>query len=202
MDKKQQTIQTYNSSARQLADKFNALDVRVKDIEETVHLVNKKNPFILEIGCGNGRDAAEILKHTDRYIGIDISEHLLEIAREQVPRGQFVVADIESYDFPAGIDIVFAFASLIHVPRESFKNIMERIFAVLNEGGVIRLFMKYSDVYAEVTKEDKFGIRTYYHYSKEDVIELTSRFSLLKNELVEFVGQNWLEILLQKSTDI
>lgn len=57
MDKKNQTILTYNESATSLAKKFDELGARISDIEEAFALIQKDNPFVLEIGCGNGRDA-------------------------------------------------------------------------------------------------------------------------------------------------
>lgn len=58
--------------------------------------------------------------------------------------------------------------------------------------------MKYSDEYKEVTKEDEFGIRTYYHYSLNDIKELSYQFHLLKNLENDLRGQKWIEIMLQK----
>ena len=88
---------------------------RVSDIDETFNLFSKSNPSVLEIGCGNGRDAAEICKRTNKYLGLDIAEKFIEIARQKVPQGRFEIADVETYDFPQNLDIVFAFASPLRV---------------------------------------------------------------------------------------
>src|SRR6185437_12824344 len=160
-------------------------------------LVKKENPVVLEVGCGNGRDAAEIIKRTSRYLGIDISEGLVALARKKVPGATFEVADIESYVFPKGLDIVFGFASLIHVPKPSLQRILAKISAALNPCGVVRLSMKYGDVYRETTKEDEFGTRTYYLYSREDIAQMASEFVILKSELSDLREQRWLELLLQ-----
>ncbi len=198
MDKKNQTIHTYNESAISLAKKFDELGARVSDIEETFALIEKDNPFVLEIGCGNGRDAVEITKHTKNYLGIDISEKLIELAQQKVPNANFQVADIETFTFPGSLDIVFAFASLIHVPKEALAKILIEAWTALNENGVMRLSMKYADAYTETTKEDEFGTRTYYLYSKEDMEEVSSGFKIIKSGLNDLRGQMWLEIILQK----
>lgn len=198
MDKKTQTIETYNQSAKQLANKFDNLGARVADIEETFALVKKSNPKVIEIGCGNGRDAGEILKRTNNYLGIDISEELIKLAREKVQQAHFKVADITTFQFPNELDIVFAFASLIHLNKEDFALTLAKIFTALNLGGAVRISLKYSDVYQEVTREDEFGTRTYYHYSQDDIKDLAKNFTFIKNELNDLRGQKWLEILLQK----
>jgi SAM-dependent methyltransferase len=199
MDKKQQTIDTYNKSAQQLADKFDASGARIADIEMACSLVGKKNPKVFEIGCGNGRDAAEFVKHTDDYTGIDISEELIKLAKQKVPSGKFLVGDIESFHLPKNIDIVFASASLIHVNKESLEGIFSRILEALNPSGLFCLSLKYNDSYKEVTKEDQFGTRTYWHYSDKDILELSQGFSLVKNELYDLRGQKWLEMVFRKS---
>lgn len=198
MDKKIQTINTYNNSAQSLAKKFDSLGARTIDIKETLELVKIINPRVLEIGCGNGRDAEEIVKFTNNYTGIDISEKLIELSHQKVPKGNFEVADIENYKFGEELDVIFAFASLIHVPREGLQKILADAHLVLNDNGVIRLSMKYADNYKEIIKEDEFGIRTYYLYSKNDIEKLTNGFVILKNELNDLRGQKWLEIILQK----
>lgn len=198
MDNKTQTINTYNDSAQSLADKFDNLGARVSDIIETFTLVNKDNPRVLEIGCGNGRDAQEILKHTNNYLGVDVSEKLIELAKQKVPSGQFIVTDIEEYSLPTELDIIFAFASLIHVAKESLQNIFNDIFASLNQGGVFRLSLKYADEYVESIKTDEFGTRTYYLYSDNDIKEMAQGFTIVKSEVGGLRGQMWLEVLMQK----
>lgn len=199
MDKKVQTIKTYNDQAYALAEKFDAIGAKIKDIKETFSLLDKENPSVFEIGCGNGRDAEEILKYTNEYVGIDISEKLIELARKKVPRAHFEIADVETYHFPKNTDIIFAFASLIHVPKEALKIIFERLSESLNPAGVIRISLKQSDTYMEVTNEDEFGIRTYYHYSVKDIQDITSGFALVKIESINLRGQSWLEIILKKN---
>ncbi|HEY4515599.1 MAG TPA: class I SAM-dependent methyltransferase [Candidatus Paceibacterota bacterium] len=198
MDKKLQTVDTYNKSAKALADKFDSLGARISDIEETFALVNKENPNVLEIGCGNGRDAVEILKKTNHYLGIDISGELIRLAREKIPGANFEVADIASFEFSNGLDIVFAFASLIHVTKGEFKDILEKLFKSMNTGGVVRISLKHSPEYKEVTEESEFGIRTYYHYSEQDIQELVKDFSIIKSEVLKKGRTIWLEVILKK----
>lgn len=198
MDNKTQTINTYNESAQSLADKFDSLGARVSDINETFGLIQKDNPKVLEIGCGNGRDAQEILKHTDNYLGMDVSEKLIELAKQKVPNVQFIVVDIEKYDLPTQLDVVFAFASLIHVPKESLHKIFKAILASLNKGGAFRLSLKYAEEYVENTKTDEFGTRTYYLYSDKDIEDMAQGFTMVKSEVRGLRGQMWLEVLMQK----
>lgn len=198
MNKKNQTINTYNKSALALADRFNNFGVRIDDIKEGFSYISKKNPFVLEIGCANGRDAKEILKYTNNYLGIDISEELIKIAKQNIPKGEFKVADIENYIFPKNIDIIFSFASLIHSNKDNLQKVLNEAHKSLNAGGIFYISMKYGK-YQESTKEDEFGIRTYYFYTSEDIRKIIdSNYEIIKEDVHNLRGQDWMEIILRK----
>ena len=199
MNNKDKTIETYQKSAKELAKKFDSQGARIYDIKEVFDLVNKDNPVVLEIGCGNGRDAFEILRYTNNYLGVDISQELIKLAMEKNPGAKFKLADIEDYAFLENLDIIFAFASLIHVPKENLKSILDKSFNALNKGGVVRISLKYSDMYKEVTKEDEFGVRTYYLYSRDDIKNMSDRFEILRSDINHLRNQDWLEVVLKKN---
>ena len=126
MNKKQQTIDTYNATAELMAGKFTAIGPRVEDVLQAFSYIQKYSPRVVEIGCGNGRDAGEILTHTSDYIGIDVSTEMIRLAKKSLPdsASKFIVADIEDFKFPERIDIVFSFASLLHTPKEALEKIL------------------------------------------------------------------------------
>jgi len=192
------TINSYNQNAIALARKFNNIGVRSKDIYESFVLVQKKNPFVLEIGCANGREAKEIIKFTNQYIGINVSKELIRIARQNVKKGRLVVADIEYYNFPKNLDVIFSFASLIHTNRNKLKKVFNRAHNSLCKGGIIYLSMKYGR-YRELTKKDEFGIRTYYYYTPTEILRLTKgKYKTIKIDKQFFLKQKWFTIVLQK----
>ena len=198
MNKKKQIIDTYNKSAKALAIKFDKIGALTSQIKETFSYIKKKNPKVIEIGCGNGRDAEEILKYTNNYLGIDISKELIKLAQEKNPSGKFKVGDIENYILPNKFDAIFAFASLIHIPQKNLKKIFEQAFVALNKGGLFRISMKYSNEYKEIIKKDEFGTRTYYLYSQKNMEELAKNFKIIKNQTITTRGQVWIELLLKK----
>lgn len=102
MNKKQQTIDTYNATAGLMAEKFTGIGARVNDIIQAFSYVQKFAPKVVEIGCGNGRDAEEILKHTPDYLGMDVSSEMIRLAQKHLPEAtnSFVVADVEGFEFP------------------------------------------------------------------------------------------------------
>src|SRR5690348_7614770 len=198
----QVTIDCYNKSAKEKAADFDKIGVRVADIEEAFHLVKKRNPKVFEIGCGNGRDAEYILTLTNDYLGMDASEAMIALARDKVPHGHFEIGDIEEFPIPHGVDIVFAFASFLHVPKDEFKQVLQKVHAALNPEGILRISLKYREHYEKVKKDDEFGSRIFYFYSKKDIEDMAEGYAVLKNDLLKLNNMSdtvWLEVLLQKA---
>ena len=109
------------------------------------------------------------------------------------------VEDIEEFEFPQNLDIIIAFASLLHVNKENFKNILERAFKALGPGGIFYISIKYADSYKEVEKEDQFGVRTFYLYSESDMREIVGDFKIIKMVEEEIRNQIWMEVILEKN---
>ncbi|MDB5244940.1 MAG: methyltransferase type 12 [Parcubacteria group bacterium] len=98
-----------------------------------------QNPLLLDVGCGLGRavDAIKALGVT-RYIGVDASEAMVDIARARYPEEDFRVGSF--YDLGACVqekcDAFVALHSLLHVPRGHMKYVLRSIRSVLGEGAV------------------------------------------------------------------
>ena len=92
---------------------------------------------ILDLGCGPGITANRLAARFD-VLGIDISERQIALARQAVPHGRFLVADMTSVDLPAQeFAGVVALFSLIHLPLSDLAPTLARIAAWLRPGGVL-----------------------------------------------------------------
>lgn len=93
----------------------------------------------LDLGCGTGRHATRYLVERGLDVtGVDISPRSIEAARVEVPGARFLVADMSTVQFPAGsFDLVTAFYSIIHLPREEHAGILARIATWLRPGGYL-----------------------------------------------------------------
>jgi len=200
MTGKEETIATYNATATRMTQKFRDYGPRVEDIARGCALVDKEDPFVLEIGCGDGRDAKEILRHTKHYLGIDISKGMIAEARAHVPSATFEVADAEAYAFPQDLDLVFAFASLLHVDKTGVTKILSDVHDVLTPGGVFYISLKHG-AYRETYKVDEFGTRTNYFYTPELITELAgSGYETVFDDVQEVREKKWFVIALRKVT--
>ncbi|KAA3642829.1 MAG: class I SAM-dependent methyltransferase [Chloroflexi bacterium] len=102
---------------------------------------------ILDLGCGNGELGRELVSRgfVGRYVGVDFSEGLLEVAREKVqspqPEVQFVQADLTGDEWDKGFedvsfDFVLCFATLHHIPSRALRiAFLDKVKGLLAEDG-------------------------------------------------------------------
>jgi cyclopropane fatty-acyl-phospholipid synthase-like methyltransferase len=115
---------------------------------------------VLELGCGPGTAAAE-LSAGRRYVGVDLSDVQLSIARRLVPGAMFVRGDLTSMAFrPASVDGIVAFYVFNHVPQDEVGKTFERIFAWLRPGG--RLMSSFLTTEAEDRVEEWLGVPMFF----------------------------------------
>ena len=173
LDSKAETIATYERGAQGYSAMYESRKPRTDEVDQAFSFSNMENPFVVEIGSGVGKEAAYILEKIppQNYIGLDVSKEILKIARNRVPHAKFIHADIVDFDFPVGVDIVFAFASLLHSSKEEIANILKRVHVSLNERGVVYLTLKKRDQYQVQELEDQFGLRHFFYYTRDDILE-------------------------------
>jgi len=188
----------YDVAAEVYRKRYDGIPPRVKDVDLALSFVSNSNPFVVEIGCAYGREAKYILTKASRYIGLDISENYIEMAKTEVLGGEFFCIDVMDYKFPHGIDVVFAFASLLHNPREDVAAVLARVAKALNSGGVLFLSLKRHEQYETAVETDDLVSRRFYYYNRQTILDC------VPDELAEvFYDEQsreaeWFTMILQK----
>lgn len=197
----QKTRDTYNQSADSLSRHYDAIGPREGDINLAFTLAgNPTDAAVLEIGCGNGRDARAILRRTHNYTGIDVSDAMIRHAREKVPNGQFITADALSFEYKGPYDIVFVFAAFRHLNPDELTIVLKHIYHNLREGGVLYISSNHADTYHNSARDDKYGVREIHYYNPKLIQQRAPRGLKKVQEIYDMVdGQEWFEIALQKT---
>lgn len=197
---KQETIDTYDQSAEALAEYFVGIGARTQDIQLGIDFLgNKENIHAVELGCGDGRDAAEIVQRVVKYNGMDISEGMLRVARRRLPDIDFMQADVANYVFPKDIDIVYAFASLLHSPKEEVQDVLSRAHQALRPGGIFYISLKHKSEYGSGVKTDQYGKRLFYFYNPNIITELAGDgYENVHQAYQTLNGTDWFTTALKK----
>jgi SAM-dependent methyltransferase len=126
----------------------------------TGHLLRRLSPAssVLDLGCGPGVPTAAAFAEAGHHVvGVDISPRQIELARRNVPKGSFVLADVAEFDAePESFDAAMALFSLTHVPRDRYPALFARLVGWLRPGGWFLASMGTSDV-AGWNEEDFLG---------------------------------------------
>ena len=99
-----------------------------------LELVPEPRGVTLDLGCGEGRLARELVGRGHRVIGVDASPTLVRLAALADPGGDYLVADAEDLPFAAAsVDLVVAFMTLQDI--EDAAAAIRESARVLSSGG-------------------------------------------------------------------
>ncbi len=121
---------------------------------------------VLCIGCGTGEEVAELAKRKPkRLIGIDLSEGMIRKAKEQYPKLDLRVMDMEELDFPnQTFDFIYSSLTIHYVP--DWTPVLAEWAGVLKRGGEILLSAQHPAFFgAEYRYHRLFGYRRNLGYS-------------------------------------
>ena len=99
-----------------------------------------KDKDVLEIGCGNGFGGYLLNQLGPKsYVGLDVMEEQVAIARSKYPHLQFLVQDAADLSLfaDASKDVVIIFGVLHHIPE--WRKVIDEIARVLKPNGQLFL---------------------------------------------------------------
>ncbi len=200
MDLKAMTIATYDASADYFAKRFSAFPTRTLHIEKALALLGpRKHIRAFELGCGYGRDGAAIAERVEWYAGIDASKTFIAMAQKNYPSLDCTVADLETYAFPPKLDLIFAFATLLHVSPEAVRDVFRRAHEAMTEGGIF--FASFQEGKGEDARNEPTGLRLFHLYTPEAIRDLAGPGfeDVHMRKYIETNGKKWFEIALRKT---
>ena len=133
----EQTKQNYNLIAKEFSGTRREIWGELLFLFEKL----KEGEKVLDLGCGNGRWYPVFKEKKVDYFGVDNSEKLIEIAKENFPDAKFFVGDALNLPFPDNFfDKVYSIALLHHIPSEEFRiKLLKEAKRVLKPGGILIL---------------------------------------------------------------
>ena len=197
MMNKNKTLEYYNKNA----DNFAKTTINV-DFYETQNRFSTLLPehgYILDFGCGSGRDTKYFLDQGFYVDATDGSEEMCHIASNytgiQVRRLLF-----EELDENKKYDGIWACASILHLPKKQLREVLKNMYAALKSKGWIYTSFKYGEF------EGERNGRYFTDFTTDTFKDFIHDMHGLKIEEQWITGdvrpgrgeEKWLNLLLQK----
>ncbi len=142
----QNTLQYYDKNAKDFIGNTVSVDFTVTQTRFLLKL--KKGSYILDFGCGSGRDTKYFLNQGYQVTAIDGSVELCKLASEYtgiaVKHMMFQELDEEEV-----YDGIWACSSILHLPFTELKEVFHRIRTALKKDGILYTSFKYGDYEGE-----------------------------------------------------
>ena len=155
--------QGYDHIARDyLAWRVNDLDLFRDDLYDLARRL-PADAVVLDVGCGAGVPFTRWLSERFHVTGVDLSEEQLKLARQNVPRANFLQQDMTALNLPSqSFDAVTCFYALIHVPRDQHARVLANFNRALKANGYLLLITGNNDNPDDV--DDFFGAEMYWSH--------------------------------------
>lgn len=191
------TIEYYNKNADHFMKETATVDFTA--IQEMFLSLLPPGERILDFGCGSGRDTLAFLKRGYQVDATDGSTEMCKLATEHtgIPVRQMQFQELKEREKYDGI---WACSSILHLPENELKNVMEKMEAALNQCGIIYTSFKYGTFAGE-----RNG-RYFTDFTEESFETFVKQIKGLKIKKMWITGdvrvgrekEKWLNILLQK----
>jgi ubiquinone/menaquinone biosynthesis C-methylase UbiE len=196
MDK--QTIDTYNVLAKEYDDETVDFWKRFPRtfFDKFIELTKGR---VLDVGSGPGRDGLILKEHGLEVICIDASSAMVELS---TGRGlESIVGDFTSLPFKDNsFDGVWAYTSLLHIPKTEVGKALAEMFRVLKPNGIfgLGLIEGQEEMYRESSGVNQ--PRWFSYYAKEEIEALLKEYAFTTLYFEQFKpgSKNYLNFISQK----
>ena len=197
-DNEKKTLEYYNTNHAKFTG--DTVNLEFTDIQDTFLQYLKPGSYILDFGCGSGRDSRYFLQKGYRVDACDGSEEMVRIASETagIPVKQMLFNELEADNQYDGI---FACSSILHVPYDELPDIFTRMYQAVRTGGIVYVSFKYGEFegyrngrYFTDLNEERF----------ERILETVKGFEVINTRITGDArpgrhDEKWLNVIMRKA---
>lgn len=136
------TVEYYNENAQNFFETTVNADMSLQ-LNDFIKLLPTEG-YVLDAGCGSGRDSLALIKKGFKVDAFDASEEMCKRASELLGQ-QVRLCRFEELDYSDQFDGIWACASLLHVTMEVMPDVIRRLYKALKEDGVLYASFKKGD---------------------------------------------------------
>lgn len=194
---KKDTVLFYEVHAK---DFFSStVDVEFSDIQDRFLALLPDHAFVLDFGCGSGRDTKYFLEKGYVVSATDGSEELCQLASEYTGisvRHEY----FEQLDEEEVYDGIWACSSILHVKKKDLPDILRRMACAIKDNGIIYTSFKFGDF------EGERNGRYFSDFTEESFVRMLEQIPCLKAQDLFITGdvrpgrgdEKWLNLILRK----
>ena len=191
------TIDYYNLNAKKFIE--NTLNADMHITQERFLRLLTENRFILDFGCGSGRDTKYFLEKGYRVEATDGSSELCKLASAftGIEVKEMLFQDLDASGKYEGI---WACSSILHLPKKELLPVIRKMCDALKDNGVIYTSFKYGDFEGERNGRyfTDFTEDTFDKFIKV-IQELTIEEEWITSDVRPGRGEEkWLNLILRK----
>jgi len=151
----------------------------LRDFKEFQVFLPKGN--VVDLGCGTGRDSRLFAEAGYGFVGVDLSEGMVDLAKKSFPKTEFKVMNLLKLDFEdESFDGIWSFAAYLHIPKSQISHALQEANRVLKQGGIGYIVVKKGS--KECYLDSEKGERYWSFYGKNQFAKILQRngFKVLK----------------------
>lgn len=193
-----QTIKTYD----QMAEEYDTETAVFWEVIQRTFFEEFKKEItenVLDVGSGPGRDALVMQEYGIDVTCLDASESMVKISKARglkTIKGDFMDMPFANKSFQG----VWAYTSLLHIPKDQIDNALDEITRVLKDNGILGLGMIEGETegYRESSGVNK--PRWFSFYTKEELELLLKNhgFDIIYFETFKPKSKNYLNFIAKK----
>lgn len=192
------TLDYYNKNAQQFSKETISVDF-TKTQDRFLNYLTDKG-YILDFGCGSGRDTKYFLDKGFQVKAVDGSKELCRLAAEYtgIKVGQMLFEDLDEKEIYDGI---WACSSILHLPKTELTGVIGKMCATLKASGIIYTSFKYGEY------EGERNGRYFTDFTIENFRKFIQNIDSVKIEEYWITGdvrqgrgeEKWLNLILRKN---
>lgn len=194
MDKYQETFQTWNKIAKIYQDKFMDLDLYNDTYDTFCELLSKKKTTVLEMGCGPGNITKYLLTKNEnlKITGIDISQNMIEFAKKNNPKAEFIIMDCRKIDrLDKKFDAIVCGFCIPYLSQNDCIKLIYDCKNLLQNSGILYLSFVDGNYENSGYLAGSSGDRTYFYYHELDSLVKTLKSNHF--EPIKFISKNYIK---------
>ena len=136
------TLQYYNQNATKFIE--NTKSVEFHSVQDKFLSYLSAGSYILDFGCGSGRDSKYFLEKGYRVDAVDGSEEICKITREYV-KIEVKKMLFSELSFVNKYEGIWACSSILHLSKDELQDVLYKMMRALKKEGYIYTSFKYGE---------------------------------------------------------